>query len=103
MKNFTSIHFFNNGTAQIVYGKDSASVETTSVQEVQNLLDHIKSFAIDPSELPTQSICHIVNGLHAVYLAETEEGEDASYEVVWMEIDASIVEAAVNAMIPIEA
>jgi len=103
MTNFTSIHFFNNGTAQIVYGKDSSSVETTSVQEVQDLLDHIRSFAVNPSTLPTQSVCHVVNGLHTVYLAETEEGEDVSYEVMWMELDTAILEAAVEAMIPAEA
>lgn len=102
MANFTSIHFFNNGTAQIVYGKDSNSVETVSVQEVQDLLDHVKSFSVDPSALPDHTVCHVVNGLHAVYLAETDEGEDASYDVAWMELDGATVEAAVEAMIPAE-
>jgi len=102
MENFTSIHFFNNGFAQIVYGKDSNMMEVSSIQEVQNLSDHIKSFSLDEGQMPEHIMCHIVNGKHAVYLGETESGEDASYEVVWNEIDMKILEDAVLAMIPTE-
>jgi hypothetical protein len=102
MENFTSIHFFNNGFAQIVYGKDSNMIEVSSIQEVQNLSDHIKSFSPNAGQMSENIMCHIVNGKHAVYLGETESGEDASYEVVWKEIDIKILEDAVLAMMPAE-